>query len=70
MKSGDSYKEARRLLKKHFGDTLATGTGLQEFSFALEQARNAMTGMQYMNYLNTANVLRHLWEKLPRYVSQ
>ena len=86
MKSGDSYKEARRLLKKHFGDPYKIasayiakvsnwpavrpndGTGLQEFSIALEQARNAMTGMQYMNDLNAANVLRQLWEKLPRYL--
>ena len=86
MKSGDPYKEARRLLKKHFGDPYKIasayiaklsswpavrpndGTGLQEFSIALEQARNAMTGMQYMNDLNTANVLHQLWEKLPRYL--
>ena len=86
MKSGDSYKEARRLLKKRFGDPYKIasayiaklsswpavrpndGTGLQEFSIALEQARNAMTGMQYMNDLNTANVLRQLREKLPRYL--
>ena len=27
-----------------------------------------MAGMQYMNDLNTANVLRQLWEKLPRYL--
>ena len=26
-----------------------------------------MTGMQYMNDLNAATVLRQLWEKLPRY---
>ena len=83
MKSGDSYKEARQLLKKHFSDPYKIasayiaklsnwpavrpndGTGLQEFSIALEQARNAMTGMQYMNDLNAANVLRQLWEKLP-----
>ena len=86
MKSGDSYKEARRLLKKHFADPYKIasayiaklsnwpavrpndGTGLQEFSTALEQASNAMTGMQYMNDLNAANVLRQLWEKLPRYL--
>ena len=86
MNSGDPYKEARRLLKKHFGDPYKIasvyiaklsswpavrpndGTALQEFSIALEQARNAMTGMQYMNDLNTANVLRQLWEKLPRYL--
>ena len=36
------------------------GTGIQEFSIALEQARNAMTGMQKMNDLNTPNVLRQL----------
>ena len=86
MKSGDSYKEARRLLKKHFGDPYKIasayiaklsswpavrpnyGTELQEFSIALEQARDAMTGMQFMNDLNTASVLRLLWEKLPRYL--
>ena len=86
MKSEDSYKEARRLLKKRFGDPYKIasayiaklsswpavrpndGTGLQEFSIALEQARNAMTGMQYMNDLNAANDLRQLWEKLPRYL--
>ena len=85
MKGEDSYKEARRLLKKHFGDPYKIasayiaklsswpavkpndGTGLQEFSIVLEQARNAMTGMQYMNDLNTANVMRQLWEKLPQY---
>ena len=86
MKGEDSYKEARRLLKKHFGDPYKIasayiaklsswpavkpndGTGLQEFSIVLEQARNAMTGMQYMNDLNTANVMRQLWETLPRYL--
>lgn len=86
MKGEDSYKEARRLLKKHFGDPYKIasayiaklsswpavkpndGTGLQEFSIVLEQARNAMTGMQYMNDLNTANVMRQLWERLPRYL--
>ena len=86
MKGEDSYKEARRLLKKHFGDPYKIasayiaklsswpavkpndGTGLQEFSIVLEQARNAMTGMQYMNDLNTANVMRQLWEKLPLYL--
>ena len=86
MKGEDSYMEARRLLKKHFGDSYKIasayiaklssspavkpndGTGLQEFSIVLEQARNAMTGMQYMNDLNTANVMRQLWERLPRYL--
>ena len=83
MKGEDSYKEARRLLKKHFGDPYKIasayiaklsswpavkpndGTGLQEFSIVLEQGRSAMTGMQYMNDLNTANVMRQLWERLP-----
>ena len=78
-KGEDSYKEARRFLKKHFGDPyriasayiaklsswptvkLNDGTGLREFSIVLEQARNAMTGMQYMNDLNTANVMRQLF---------
>ena len=86
MKGEDSSKEARRLLKKRFGDPYKIasaytaklsswpavkpndGTGLQEFSIVLEQARNAMTGMQYMNDLNTANVMRQLWERLPRYL--
>ena len=44
------------------------GTGLHEFSIALEQARNAIIGMQYINDLNAANVLPQLWEKLPRYL--
>ena len=86
MKGRDSCKEARRLLKKPFGDPYKIasayiaklsswpavkpndGTGLQEFSLVLEQARNAMTGMQYMNDLNTANVMCQLCEKLPRYL--
>jgi len=86
MKSDDSYKEARRLLKKHLGDPYKIaseyivklsswpvvkpndGTGLQEFSIALQQARNVMIGMQYMNHLNTANVLCQIWDKLPRYL--
>ena len=85
-KDGNSYQEARRLLKKHFGDPYKIasaylskisnwpsvkpndGTGLQEFSIVLEQARNAMSSMAYMNDLNTANVLRQLWEKLPRHL--
>ena len=41
-------------------------TGLQEFSITPVQARNAMTGMQYMNDLNTANVLCQLWERYLR----
>ena len=43
-------------------------TGLQEFSIALDQARNAITGMHSMNDLSTANVLRQWWKKLPRYL--
>ena len=85
MKGEDSYKEAKRLLRKHFGDPYKTastyitklsswpavkpndGTGLQKFSIVLKKARNAITGTQYMNDLNTANVMRQLWEKLPQY---
>ena len=44
------------------------GTGLQEFYIALEQAGNAIIAMHYMNDLSIANVLRQLWEKLPRYL--
>ena len=43
-------------------------TGLQEFSIAFEQARNAIISIHYINDLNTANVLRQLWEKLLRYL--
>ena len=43
-------------------------TGLQEFPIALEQARNAITGIHYMNDLNTANALRQFSENLPRYL--
>ena len=78
MKGEDSSKEARRLLKKRFGDPYKMAsayvaklsswpavkandrTGFQKFPFVLEQARNAMTGTQYMNDLNTANVMRQL----------
>ena len=83
MKGKDSYKEAGRLLKKHFGDKYKiasaykaklsswpavkpnAGTGLQEFSMVLDQARNAMTSIQYMKDLKP-NIMRQLWEKLPR----
>ena len=44
------------------------GQGLQEFVIALEQAKNAMIGGAYMNDLNTSQVLRQLWEKLPVYL--
>ena len=33
------------------------GTGLQEFSIALEQAGNAIAGMHYINDLNTGKVI-------------
>ena len=82
-KDGDSYQEASRLLKKHFGDPYKIagaylsnwpsvkpndGTGLQELFIVLEQARNAMSSMACMNDVNTANVLGQLWEKLPRHL--
>ena len=44
------------------------GTGLQGWSIALDQGRNAVTGMAYMNDLSTANVLRQVEEKLLRYL--
>ena len=44
------------------------GRGLQGCSIALEQAKNAITGMHYMNDLSTANVLRQIGEKLLRYL--
>ena len=61
MRDRNSYQEARRLLKKHFGDPYKIasaylskisnwpsvkpndGTGLQEFSIVLEQARNVIS---------------------------
>ena len=62
---GDPYKIASAYIAKLSNWPAVRpndGTALQEFSIALEQARNAMTGMQYMNDLNTANVLRQLWQ--------
>ena len=44
------------------------GQRLQGFAIALEQAKNATTGLPYMDDLNTAQVLRQLWEKLPLYL--
>ena len=41
---------------------------LQEFAIALEQAKNATTGLPYMDDLNATQVLRQLWEKLPPYL--
>ena len=68
---GDPYKIASAYIAKLSSWPAARpndGTRLQGLSIALEQARNVMTGMQYTNDLNTANVLRQLWEKLPRYI--
>ena len=85
-KSEDSYEEAKRLLKKQFGDPFKIanahitklsswqpikpndGSALQNFSIALDQAKSAMKGMSHLEDLNTAHVLRQLWEKLPRHL--
>ena len=42
------------------------GTGLKEFFIAPERARNVLTGMQYVNDLDTANFLRQMWERYLR----
>ena len=68
---GDPYKIASAYIAKLTSWPAVRpndGTALQEFSIALEQPRNAMSGMQYMNDLNTANVLCQLGEKLPWYL--
>ena len=68
---GDPYKIASAYLSRISNWPSVKpndGTGLQELSIVLEQARNAMSSMAYMNDLNTANVLRQLWEKLPRHL--
>ena len=60
-KDGDPYKIASAYLSKISNWPSVKpndGTGLQEFSIVLEQARNAMSSMAYMNDLNTSNVLR------------
>ena len=44
------------------------GSALQNFSIALDQAKSAMKGLSHMDDLNTAHVLRQLWEKLPRHL--
>ena len=44
------------------------GSALKNFSIALDQAKSAMKGMSHMDDLNTAHVLRQLWEKLPRHL--
>ena len=46
------------------------GSALRNFAIALEQAGSAMKGMSHMQDLNTAHVLRKLWEKLARYPTQ
>ena len=81
-----SYEEAKRLLKRQFGDPFKIanahipklsswppirpndGLALQDFSIALDQAKSVMKGMSHMDDLNTAHVLRQLWEKLPKYL--
>ena len=68
---GDPYKIASAYIAKLSSWPVVKrndGTGLQEFSIVLEQARNAMTSMQYINDLNAAKVMRQLWETLPRYL--
>lgn len=85
-RSNDAYDEAKRLLRRRFGDsfTIASahikklsswpqikpneGSTLRNFAIALEQAHSAMKGMSHMQDLNTAQVLRKLWEKLPRHL--
>ena len=85
-KSEGSYKEAKGLLKRQFGDPFKIanahinklsswqpirtndGSALQNFSIALDQAKSAIKGMSHMDDLNTAHVLRQLWEKLPRHL--
>ena len=85
-KSEGSYKEAKGLLKRQFGDPFKIanahitklyswqpirandGSALQNFYIALDQAKSAMKGMSHMDDLNTAHVLRQLWEKLPRHL--
>ena len=46
----------------------SNGSALQNFSIVLDQAKSAMKGMSHMDDLNTAHVLRQLWEKLPRHL--
>lgn len=85
-KSEGSYKEAKGLLKRQFGDPFKIaivhinklpswqlirandGSSLQKCSIPLDQAKSAMKGMSHMDDLNTAHVLRQLWEKLPRHL--
>ncbi|CAB4017126.1 hypothetical protein AWC38_SpisGene15343 [Paramuricea clavata] len=84
MKSNDSYGQAKALLKKHFGDPFKLAfTDGHLVSFAMpemdsvykglllhwiQQAKNTTTGLPYRDDLNTAQVSRQLWEKLPLYL--
>ena len=68
---GDPFKVANAYitkLTKWPSVKAKDGKRLQEFSIALEHAKNATTGLPYMDDLNTAQVLRQLWEKLPLYL--
>ena len=68
---GDSFKIANAyVIKLSSWPSIKQNDGakLPEFAIMLERARTAMTGMEYINDLNTAHVLRLLWEKLPRYL--
>ena len=65
---GDPFKVANAYitkLTKWPSVKAKDGQRLQEYAIALEQAQNATTGLPYMHDLNTAQVLRQLWEKLP-----
>ena len=67
---GDSFKIANAYITKLSGWALIKpndGAKLQEFAIML-QAKTAMTGMDYMGGLNTAHVMRQLWEKLRWYL--
>ena len=68
---GDPFKVANAYivrLTKWPSVKAKDGQRLQEFAIALEQAKNATTGLPYMNDLNATQVLRQLWEKLPPYL--
>jgi predicted Zn-dependent protease len=68
---GDSFKIANAYVTKLSSWTPIKpneGEKFQEFAIVLEQARTAMTGMDYIGDSNTAHFTRQLWEKLPRYL--
>ena len=68
---GDTFKIANAYVTKLSGWAPIEpndGVKLQEFAIMLQQAKTAMSGMDYMGDLNTAHVLRQLWEKSPRYL--